>query len=198
MKKWLTHEEVPFRAAALWILCLAVLLVTWSVSYYTLPYGVLRNVFPSTYLPLGNSLPGVLLTIFAFNLVVGCGLTVAMNLLSVKSIPVGYFYPLVQIGLFGIFLGTDSFAVSHGTRFFPSVAFVGMPGFYEFTAYILFAAATAKFSLWNQTGWLGGAIERVKERKELRLAQSELFTMIMGALFLLLGAVMEANGILGI
>jgi hypothetical protein len=79
LKRWLIHENVLVRAATLWILCFAFLTVTWFASYYFLPYGVLRAVFPSANLPLGNSFLSAFLTIFLFNLVAGCGLTVALN-----------------------------------------------------------------------------------------------------------------------
>ena len=139
LKKWLTHENVAVRVGTLWVLCFVLLTVTWFVSYYFLPVGVIRDVFPSAYLPLGNSFLSAFLIIFFFNLLVGCGFTVALNLLSAKSVPIGYFYPLVQICLFGIFLGTDSFTLSHGGRFFPSPNLVIGAGFYEFTTYILVA-----------------------------------------------------------
>jgi hypothetical protein len=89
---------------------------------------------------------------FYLTFVVGGGLTVALNLLSIKSIPLGYFYPLINMSFFGIFLGTDSFGISHGSRFFPSITVVYGSGFYEFTGFIFVAAATASLTLFNQTG----------------------------------------------
>ena len=190
-------RNVAVRVGTLWVLCFVLLTVTWFVSYYFLPVGVIRDVFPSAYLPLGNSFLSAFLIIFFFNLLVGCGFTVALNLLSAKSVPIGYFYPLVQICLFGIFLGTDSFTLSHGGRFFPSPNLVIGAGFYEFTTYILVVLATAKFTMWNQTGWLSGSLERVKMRRELKLARSEGFTLVLAVLLLVAAAVIEANGIIG-
>ena len=118
LKRRLIHENVLIRTATLWILCFVLLTVAWFVSFYFLPYGILRGVFPSPYLPLGNSFFSVFFAIFLFNLLVGCGLSVALNLLSAKSIPLGYLYPLIQVSLFGIFLGTDSFAITHGSKLF--------------------------------------------------------------------------------
>jgi hypothetical protein len=173
------------------------LVVTWFASYYFLPRGILRDVFPSAYLPLGNDFLSAFLTIFLFNVVVGCGLIVALNLLSAESIPLGYLYPLIQIILFGIFLGTDSFAVRYGSRFFPSITtLVNGPGFYELTAFVLVAAATARLTLSNQTGWLGGSFIKIKERKQLKLSRSELLTAIVGVSLLLVAAAIEATGIM--
>jgi len=76
------------------------------------------------YLPLGNNFLSAFFGIFLFNLIVGCGFIVATNFISAKSISLGYVYPLVQASLFGIFLGTDSFAISHGGRLFPSLMLV--------------------------------------------------------------------------
>ena len=132
-----------------------------------------------------------------FNLVGGCGITVAANLISAKSIPLGYLYPLVQVSLFGIFLGTNSFAISQGGRLFPSLTLVTGAGFYELTAYILVAAATAKLTLWNQTGLLGGSLERIKKTHKIKLARSELSVLAFGVLLLLAAAVIEASSIMG-
>jgi len=192
VKKMLTHRNVVVRAISLWILCFMFLIVAWLVAYYFLPYEVLKGVFPSAYLPLGSSFLSAFFAIFLFNLVVGCGFTVAANLISAKSIPLGYLYPSVQVILFGIFLGTNSFAISQGSRLFPSLTLVTGAGFYELTAYILVAVATAKLTLWNQTGLLGGSLERIKKRQEIELARSELFVLIFGISLLLAGAVIEA------
>jgi uncharacterized membrane protein SpoIIM required for sporulation len=174
------------------------LIVAWFVAYYFLPYEVLKGVFPSSYLPLGNSFLSAFFAIFLFNLVVGCGITVAANLISAKSIPLGYLYPSVQVCLFGIFLGTNSFAISQGGRLFPGLTLVTGAGFYELTAYTLVAVATAKLTLWNQTALLGGSLERIKKMQELELARAELFVLVFGVLLLLVAAVIEAGSIIGV
>lgn len=197
VKKMLTHANVFVRAISLWILCFAFLIVAWFIAFYFLPYELLKGVFPSAYLPLGNNFLSAFFAIFLFNLVIGCGFTVAANLISAKSIPLGYLYPLVQVSLFGIFLGTNSFAISQGGRLFPSLTLVTGAGFYELTAYIFVAAAIAKLTLWNQTGLLGGSLERIKKMQEIELSRSELFVLVFGVLLLLVAAVVEAGGIMG-
>jgi len=197
VKKMLTHMNVFVRAISLWILCFTFLIVTWFAAYYFLPYEVLKGVFPSSYLPLGNGFLSAFFAIFLFNLVIGCGITVAANLISAKSIPLGYLYPLVQVSLFGIFLGTNSFVISHGGRLFPGLTLVTGAGFYELTAYILVAVATAKLTLWNQTALLGGSLERIRKMQEIKLARAELFVLVFGVLLLLVAAVIEAGGIMG-
>jgi len=197
VKQMLTSENVFVRAISLWTLCFTFLIVTWFVAYYFLPYGVLKGVFPSAYLPLGNSFLSAFFAIFLFNLVVGCGFTVAANLISAKHFPIGYLYPLVQVSLFGIFLGTNSFAVSQGGRLFLGARLITGSGLYEISAYVFVAAATARLTLWNQTGWLGGSLERIKKTQEIKLARSELFVLAFGVVLLLAAAVIEAGGIMG-
>jgi len=197
-RKWLTNESVWVRIISLWLLSFLLLFIWWLASYYFLPYGVLRGVLPSAELPIGNDFLSVFLPIFLFNLVIGGGLTVAINLLSVKSIPLGYFYPLINISLYGIFLGTDSFGISHGSRFFPSITVVYGPGFYELTGFIFIAAATARLTLFNQTGWLSGSLERVKNRNVLKLTRSESYAIIFGVLLLVIAATKETLSILNI
>lgn len=196
LRKLLTHEKVFVRAGSLWILCFTFLTIVWFVSYYFLPYGILKGVIPSANLPLGNTFLSTFLTIFLFNLIAACGFTVAANLLSVKSVPLGILYPMVQTCLFGIFLGTDSFGISHGGRLFPSISIVTGAGFYELTAYVLVASATAKFTLLNQTGWLSGNLERVKTRHDLKLTRADVLALILGVILLLVAAIIESKGIL--
>jgi hypothetical protein len=196
LKRWLIHENVLVRAISLWLLCFALLTVAWFVSYYFLPIGILRGVFPSANLPLGNTFFSVFLTIVLFNLIVACGFTIVANLLSVKSFPLGYFYPLIQIILYGIFLGTDSFGISHGNRLFPSLTVFNGAGPYELTTYILIAAATAKISVYNQTGWMGGSFLRNRKLSEIKLSHSETFAIALGILLLFIAAIIEALGIL--
>ena len=117
-------------------------------------------------------------------------------MLSARHFSLGYFYPLIQISLYGIFLGTDSFTISKGIRIFPSLGLFAGAGFYEFTAYVLFAASTAKFTLWNQTGWLSGNLEKIKTRHDLRLKKSEVLTLILAIVLLLVAAMIEAIGII--
>jgi len=62
---------------------------------------------------------------------------------------------------------------------------------------VLVAVATVRLTLWNQTGWLGGSSIKIKQRKELKLSRSELLEAIVGVLLLLVGAAMEATGIMG-
>jgi len=167
------------------------------MTHYFLPYGMLRGVFPTARFPLGGrDFLGIFSRIFLFNLAVAVGFIVALNLFSVKSIPLGYFLPLIQICLYGIFLGTDSFAVSHGSKFLPSLTIVGQAGFYEFTAYILIAAATSRITLWNQTDWLGGGLTRVKKRSEINLSHLEISIVVLGVFLLLMAAVKETTDIL--
>jgi hypothetical protein len=118
MGKWLSDEKLWVRSASLWCVCFLLLTVMWFLSYYFLPFGLLRGVFPQANLPVGNDLLSAFLAIFIYNLAVGGGFSVAANLLSLKSIPLGYAYPLVQTSLYGIFLGTDSFGVNQGADFF--------------------------------------------------------------------------------
>jgi hypothetical protein len=147
-------------------------------------------------LPLGNDLLSAFFASFTFNLAVGGGFTVAANLLSLKSIPLGYSYPLVQTSLYGIFLGTDSFGVNHGSRFPPSITVVYSPGFYELTGFILLAAATARLTLFSQTGWVDDGLTRVKKRSEIRLSRYEILVVILAILFRMTAAAKESINIL--
>jgi len=86
VKKMLTHGNVLVMAISLWILCFTFLIAIWFIAYYFLPDSVIKGVFPSTYLPLGNNFLSAFLGIFLFNLIVDCGFIVATNFISAKSI----------------------------------------------------------------------------------------------------------------
>ncbi len=196
-KKTLTHRNVLVRAGSLWILCFAFLITSWLIAYYFLPYEMLKGTFPSAYVPLGDSFLSALFAIFSFNLVVACGLTAAINLLSAKSVPAGYLYPMIMSCILGILRGTDSFAISQGGRLFLGAKLLTGAGLYEITAYVFIAAATARLTLWNQTGWLSGRLERVNQKPN-KLTRLELLVLMVGVLFLFAAAIIEANGIMSL
>lgn len=143
---------------------------------------------------MGSSFLSAFLVIFSFNFVVACGLTSALNLLSAKSFPAGYLYPIITSSLLGVFCGTNSFAISQGGRLFFGVKLLTGSGLYELTAYIFVAAATARLTVWNQAGWLSGDLERVNQ-KPVKPTKSEMPVLAFGILFLLAAAAIEAHGI---
>ena len=185
------------RFAGLWAVGAVAFTGAWTVGYLLLPPGLLRGVFPVATAPLGaDGLVGTLLRVVGYNLVVAGGLIVLGNTVRVRETPVGFVIPLAHAALFGLFLGTDSFAVAQGAPVAPSLATaLSSPGTYEITSYVALAAATARLTLIVQPRWLTLRAERVGSWRELSLAASE-WALLAGAVGLLvLANVVEAVSI---
>lgn len=105
----------------------------------------------------------------------------------------GYCFTFIIMILYGVLLGTNSF-IDGDAKIFPSMEFFTRAGFYELNAYVLIAAATAKLTMWNQTGWLSGNLERVKTRRSLKLKKTEVSVLIIGIVLLLIAAIIESIG----
>lgn len=135
--------------------------------------------------PIGAGLGSALIRIIGYNLIVAGGLIILGNTVRVNETPVGFIIPLAHAALFGLFLGTDSFAVSHGGPVQPSITTALLsPGTYEITAYVAIATATARFTLVAQHRWLTNRAEHVASWRDLSLSASE-WALLAGAVGLL-------------
>lgn len=164
-------------------------MLVWFLSYYFLPEGILRGRFLSADLPLETSrVVSTFLRIFATNLVVGVGLILVASLFLVGNIPMSYFVVGVHALLYGMLLGTNSFAIPAVGRFVPSLSVaVGRSGAFEITAYIAVAAATQNLALWKQQSWINWHTDRISSPRNWTLTVLEK-VLIIGAILLLAGA----------
>jgi hypothetical protein len=146
MKRPLLHSKLPVRFLSLYVLSTAIFLMAWTMSYYTLPEGILRGRTGAQLLAGNEPADSFLLEwlrIAAINLAAGTLFVIGPNLLRSHGYPMGYATPLAWAILYGIYLGTNSFTfpLPEG-RMPPSLAVLLRSGPYEIAAYVLAAVST--------------------------------------------------------
>lgn len=107
-------------------------------------------------------------------------------LIRINRIPFGYLAVLYNLTLYGLFVGTNSFAIPYAQRLAPSLAILGRSGPYEMAALAMLAAASACWSFFEVKRLFRTAPERVAPAPRFRPPD-------FAALLLGLGLLMVAN-----
>ncbi|HEX6988223.1 MAG TPA: hypothetical protein VF282_02040 [Bacillota bacterium] len=186
-----TGPASPLRTLLLLVVVAQVLFWgAWWLGYTLLPEGVLRNTSGAAVVPL-ERLGGVAraLAVLAWNGAAATLFVACANLLRVRRLPLGTIPPLAYWTLYGLLLGTNSFAAPAPERLAPSLAvLLNRAGVLELNAYLLVAAATAGRARWEQQAWWGGATRRVQPEP---LGPAGWAMLAAAALLLIAGAVRE-------
>lgn len=167
LQKYLLHDKLPVRFGLLLGFVLIAFFAAWAVGYFFLPEGALRGRNVAQVLA-GNNLAGgsvwlEWLRILAINLGAMFLLVIAPNVIRTpRNLPLGYSTVTILAVVFGIATGTNSFALSLGSKLPPSVMVFGSSGLYEITAYVLAATATTSIAKYRLIGqWPRQTIERI-------------------------------------
>lgn len=192
--------NVVVRFLRLWAVGLAVHFAAWTIAYFLVPEGALRGVFLSSRLPLGeSSWTAVAGRIVLYNVGVAAGLVAVANLFRVGRFPLGYAAVLAHWALYGLFLGSDSFAYPRGGKLVPQVAgFFTRIGVWEITAYTLLAAATTGLFLYRQASWTDWSTARVRSASEWRLSAGEWLAVAVSLLLIVAAGLREGVAIWGL
>jgi hypothetical protein len=200
-----THENVYRRVGWLYV-SFALLFVPATVaSHYLLPEGILRGKHPIIRaLQFSPNVWLATLQICAYNLI-PTALIVGANLLAQRSrfaeeryVPIGYtaFWGLTV--LYAVVLGTWSFEVAApapplGRRLLRVLDVTRRAGLLEFSAYLLAAATSYKFTL-----RYSDRRQVIASRKwgEVRLTGAERALLALACLLLLGAAHVESRGII--
>ncbi len=199
MLSW-AEGNVVVRFLRLWAVGLAVHFAAWTIAYFLLPEGALRGVFSSSRLPLDeSSWTAVAGRIVLYNVGVAAGLIAVANLFRVGRFPLGYVAVLAHWGLYGLFLGSDSFAYPRGGKLVPEVAgLLSRIGVWEITAYTLFAAATTGLFLYRQASWRNWSTARVRSASDWRLSVGEWVAVAVSLLLIVAAGLREGVAIWGL
>src|ERR671935_596363 len=183
----LTHRNVAIRATSAWIVGVVALVSAWLVSYRFMPEGAVGFSLASQ-LPLESLREQAQLTagIFLWNLVVGGTALAVSSCFRLGRVPLAYLAPWAWFALYGIALGTNSFAITTpGMRVAPQIDIAWTHvGLRELSAYLLAAAALADRHLWFQRSVWDWRLSRVRSWTDLRLSRAEL-VLLAGAVSLL-------------
>ena len=197
----LTHRNVAVRAAAAWVIGVAALIGAWLVSYRYMPEGAVSFSLASQ-LPLESLRQQASLTagIFLWNLAVGGTALFLSSLFRLGRIPLAYLAPWAWFALYGIALGTNSFAITTpGMRLAPELDVAWRHvGLRELSAYLLAAAALADRHIWLQRSIWEWRLSRVRSWQELRLSRSEAALLVGAVALLAWSAMTEAAQIAAI
>lgn len=150
MIKFLGHDKVIIRFISLYSLGLALLFISWTLTYFLIPEGVLREVSIFTKLA-GDSAADTMgrefMQIFGVNLI-GLSFIIFGNyILRVNKFPFGYLVPLAWMIMYGATLGTNSFSIALEKTMAPTLAVFTRSGPYEMMAGVLLAVATNSISV---------------------------------------------------
>ncbi len=198
IKRYLLHDNLVIRFAALWGGVMLLFLGVWTLSYLFLPEGLLQGRNLAQTLG-GDTLAGgsvwlEWLRLLAINLVVMLGVVVAPNVLrTVRDYPLGYSTVTLLTLLFAITLGTNSFTLSVGGKQPPSFAIFTSSGLYEITAYLLAAAATLSLAKYRLVGqWPKQTVEAVVIPPTALLIRERFWGLMAAILILVLATGWEA------
>ncbi len=189
MNKYAFNNRLHIRF--IFMLALASLVFTgvWFISFHYLPEGLLQSQRGLNSLVRENA-PNLFtewLQISGVNLIPMVLIILFNRLIIINKIPLGYLIPLVNVILYGVFLGTNSFALPLAEPMAPSLQVLTRSGPYEMMAFLLMAVSTHSVSLFEIRKLFATNPKKIVPRSNLVLSKEQWFGVIV-ALGLLLGA----------
>jgi len=189
MSKYLCHEKLWIRFLSYFGTSTLIFLIVWTISFLILPEGLIRGKTATVI--VGNEAAGNFFVEFvriaAYNLFFAMVLIIAANwIFKVGCYPLGYLIPLYFVFLYGILLGTNSFAIPLPDRMAPSFTVLRRSGIYEIMAFILMATSTYNISTYRVLSFIPPKSEEIKPKP--RLSKDIDWAGFITAIILLLGA----------
>ena len=170
--RYLLHDDLLVRFPALLVADAAVLIAAWTMGYLLLPEGLLAGRTGAAILAGGDLVGGSVALeaarLLVINLAVVACAIIAPNLIRQGGWPLGYSSLAVITAVFGVTIGTNSFAVSLGGKVPPSLEVFGSSGLYEIAAYALAAASTVSIVRWQVVGSKAERVPPVTDRGSIR------------------------------
>lgn len=199
MKKILLHDNLLVRFIALYLLGLTLFLIAWTLSYYFLPVGFIREGSIAAKFS-GNEANGSFthefIKILAFNLFSTSIIVIANWSTSIRDYPLGYLIPVIWFIYYALLLGTNSFNIPMPHRLAPSLTVFGRSGLYEMASYILIAVSTYKLPRYRANRLFFATYEKVNGSQKLSTTQWTAITL--AVIILILSNLWEAEMILTI
>ena len=199
-----TDDNVYKRIGWMYVSFFVLFVPVTALSFYLLPEGVLRGKHPIiSALEFSPNLWISTLQIFGYNLIptfliMGANLLAQQSRLSEKYVPIGYTAFGGLTVLFAVVVGTWSFEVITAApplvrRFARLLDVFHHAGLLEFSAYLLAAATSFKFTL-----WYSNRKEIVASRAwgDIKLTRPEKVFLILAFALLFCAAFVESYGII--
>jgi hypothetical protein len=180
------HRNILVRGSVLWIIGFVCMFIAWSISYRSLPEGILHGKVLISYIEIvkPDFFP-TFIRILTYNLFLASLPLIITNFFKIRWLPLGYLLVPYHWIVYGILLGTNSFAVPSPTRLLPSldILYYGV-GMYEITAYTWMVASTYNLSTL--------LIDKV-DRKTRVFTIGEMIALILSILLLISSNFIEAQ-----
>jgi len=171
-------------------LCSALFIVSWFMGYYFLSEQILRNKLGAALLAGKDVLYGRIamefIRIFIINALIAVFLIALPSFLQSHKISLGYYMPILQGILYGVFLGTNSFTIpSLARKIYPSISVLTRSGPYVLIAYILIASVCYRLGRYNITGkWPKSKVIRIRYNKLINFTKKNCCYFLLLPLFL--------------
>ncbi len=199
MKRLLCNKRLYIRFLSLFGLGVMLFTLTWTLSYFFLPEGVLRGRTGSAILA-GEEAAGSFLSewlrIVALNLMAGSLIVLSNRIYRFRGYPLGYIIPLAWLTVYAVCLGTNSFSIPLPERMAPSLAVFGRTGLYEMAAFTLVAVATCSINLYKVTRFIPPTYEPVTPKPKFSLTLEQWVGLGLAIAVLLAANAREAHMIM--
>lgn len=200
----ITNANIYKRIGWMYVTFCGIFFPTIIASYYLLPESFLRGKHPLiSQFELSSDLLTSTLQIFGYNLI-PIGLIIAANLIAQQSriadekfVPVGYTALWVITVIFALYTGTWSFEVVTVApplqdRLLRVFDILHRSGLLEFSAYILAAATSYRFTLWYSDR---KKVIRSRSWEDVELARIEKVFLVLAFVLLFCAAFIESYDI---
>ncbi len=194
MKQLLGSDKVFNRFLALYGIGLVLFFISWIISFYLLPEGLLRGVGVFGALAgdkAANDMFIEFIKIFSLNLLGWSFIILGNYILRINYFSFGYLIPLAWMIMYGATLGSNSFSIPLEESLAPSLSVFSRSGLYEMLAATLLAVATHSISVNKSTSFFSKS-KPVPEDKRTPLNKED-WIAIGIALLLLVGAALRES-----
>lgn len=152
--KYLTHPSLIVRILSLLAIGTLLFLLAWYVGYYLMPEGIFRSAAEAqmTRSQLATRAASVFeewMRIFRANLIPVLFILLGSLLIKVNGFSFGYIVALFNLVGYGLFIGTNSFAIPYPERLAPTFQILSRSGPYEMVALVLLAATSYSWSFFE-------------------------------------------------
>jgi hypothetical protein len=166
LMEYLAHPNPIVRFGSLMGVGTLLFVFTWCIGYYLLPEGVFHggaeaHMVRSQLTAHSTSMFEEWIKIFRANLLSALIILLGSLLIRVNGLSFGYFAVFFNVIGYGLFVGTNSFAIPYAARMAPSFEILSRSGPYEMAALAILAAATCFWPLFQIKRILITSPERV-------------------------------------
>jgi hypothetical protein len=152
--RYLTDQNPIIRFLSLLAAGTLLFLLAWYIGYYLLPEGVFRggaeaHMARSQLATRSASVFEEWSRIFMANLIPVLIILVGSLVIRINGLTFGYLVALFNLAGYGLFIGTNSFAIPYPERMAPSLDIFSRSGPYEMLALVLLATSTYFWPLYE-------------------------------------------------